>query len=332
VRILYYPPAGPDRLPMWRDIIVLISVRWLFDKTIFHYHAGGISDLYDQLPRWQRWLFRLAYFNADAAVRLAKQNPEDGRRLNAKRDYVIPYGIDDPCWDWQLWPTNGVGRESQLLRILYVGILSEPKGVMDLIDACHKLRTRGVNFQLEMMGRWGNEEFAEQVCDRVRRLNLEQRVTFLGELIGEEKFAAYHRADVLCHPTYFNAETFGIVLLEAMAHGLPVVSTRWRGIPSVVNDGETGFLVEPHDSDALAARLGQLAEDTQLRQQMGHAGRARFEREFTRKRHVGRMRRMLFETAGLKFDQQFEWESGELALQDRAGRYRSQADVEITTA
>ena len=66
-QILYYPPAGPDRVPMFRDFVILISTRWLFDKTIFHYHSGGISELYDQLPRWQQWLFRRAYFGADAA-------------------------------------------------------------------------------------------------------------------------------------------------------------------------------------------------------------------------------------------------------------------------
>src|SRR5262245_2814367 len=145
VRILYYPPAGPDRVPMYRDMIILISTRWLFDKTIFHFRAGGISDLYDRLPAWQCWFFRRAYFGADAAIRLSALNPEDGKRFEAKRHYVIPNGLDDP------FPSLVVSEpmassDSNPLRILFVGILRESKGVLVLIDACAKLAARGVPF------------------------------------------------------------------------------------------------------------------------------------------------------------------------------------------
>ena len=58
VRVLYFPPAGSNRVPMYRDIVTLICTRWLFDKTVFHFHAAGISEMYDRLPFWQRWLFR----------------------------------------------------------------------------------------------------------------------------------------------------------------------------------------------------------------------------------------------------------------------------------
>jgi len=53
-RVLYYVPAGPDRMPMIRDMFVLILTRWMFDKTIFHFHLAGISELYERLPAWQK--------------------------------------------------------------------------------------------------------------------------------------------------------------------------------------------------------------------------------------------------------------------------------------
>ncbi len=61
VRILYYPPAGSYHVPMYRDIFILNCTRWLFDKTVFHFHAGGVSEMYDRLPAWQRWLYRRAF-------------------------------------------------------------------------------------------------------------------------------------------------------------------------------------------------------------------------------------------------------------------------------
>lgn len=299
VRILYYPPAGPDRVPMYRDIVILISTRWLFDQTVFHFRAGGISELYDQLPAWQRWFYRKAYFGADAAIRLSELNPEDGKRLRAKREYVIPNGLDDPFPGLVVSTTDAAKISAEPIRILFVGILRESKGVMVLIEACGKLAARGVRVHLDLMGQWRSDEFAVRVQNRIRELDLASHISFLGVKLGDEKYVAYRRADIVCFPTFYNCETFGNVLIEAMASGLPVVSTRWRGIPSIVDDGETGFLVEPQDPDAVADRLELLSSDAELRWRMGRAGRAKFEREYVYSIHASRMQRALLETAGV---------------------------------
>jgi glycosyltransferase involved in cell wall biosynthesis len=316
-RILYYPPAGPERVPVVRDVIILCATRWLFDKTIFHFHAGGVSELYDRLPRWQRWLFRRAYFGADTAIRLSELNPEDGRRLAAKREFVIPNGIADPCPDGRVAKPISAATPGDRLQILYVGVLSEAKGVEVLVEACGKLAARGVPFHIELMGQWESREFAAAVQKRVRELNLEKNFRFLGMLVGDDKHRAFRRADVYCFPTHFACETFGLGLLEAMSFGLPVVATRWRGIPSIVDEGRTGLLVEPRDADAMADRFARLARDPQLRERMGQAGRAKFEREYTLPRHASRMRRALLATAGIAIDE-LAGADGELCVQQPA--------------
>jgi glycosyltransferase involved in cell wall biosynthesis len=302
VRILYYVPAGPDRMPMFRDIFILLATRWLFDKTIFHFHLAGISDLYDQLPSWQRLLFRRAYFGANAAIQLSEHNPEDGRRLAAKRNYVIANGIDDPCPELAAARPEHIAKTNRPLQILFVAILYESKGLMVLIEACAQLKSQGVPFQLEVMGQWQKEEYAARVRKRIHDLNLDDQVTFLGRVIGNEKFAPYRRADVFCFPTYFHCEALPVVLLEAMACRLAVVSTRWRGIPSVVDEGQTGFLVEPHDPAAVADRLVRLAKDAELRERLGAAGRRKFEQEFTIARHLERMRHVLLDVGGIEHE------------------------------
>jgi glycosyltransferase involved in cell wall biosynthesis len=296
-RILYYPPAGSYRVPMYRDILILVCTRWLFAKTVFHFHAGGVSELYDQLPSWQRWFYRRAYFQADAAIRISALNPEDGRRLAAKRDYVIPYGIEDPLPGKSLAASNPAAARGGPLRMLYVGIVSEAKGIMVLIEACAKLASRGVSFEVEIMGQWESPDFATHAQRRIEELTLGPQIRFLGVLTGEKKFEAFGRANVFCFPTHLQCETFGLVLLEAMACGLPTVATRWRGIPSIVDEGQTGFLFEPRDFNAMANRLATLAGDPSLRERMGRAGRAKFEREFTFAQHASRMRSALLETA-----------------------------------
>jgi glycosyltransferase involved in cell wall biosynthesis len=100
-------------------------------------------------------------------------------------------------------------------------------------------------------------------------------------LSGDAKFETFSRSDIFCFPSHYDAETFGLVLLEAMSFGLPVVATRWRGISSIVREGQTGFLTPIKDSVALADKLEALLLDPELRRSMGAKGREVFERDFT---------------------------------------------------
>ena len=121
--------------------------------------------------------------------------------------------------------------------------------------------------------------------DGPARAEAERALAPLGEraiLLGHRSdvMAVMDAADVLVHPS--EADAFPTALIEAMAASLPVVATRVGGIPEIVDDGETGVLVDaPATADRLAAALGPLVADADLRARMGAAGRARYEREFT---------------------------------------------------
>lgn len=299
VKILYYPPAGPNRVTMFRDFALLLPTRFLFSKTIFHFHASGLTEMYPRLPAWQRWLFRRAYFHPDAAIRLSELTPDDARGVRARREYVIANGIDDPCPAGPPRRSPARVSETRPLRLLFVAMLRESKGVLVLIEAAARLKVDGVPFRLEIMGQFISPEFAERVHARVAELGVCEEITFLGMLTGDAKFAAYARADLFCMPTFYECEAFPVVLLEAMAYGLPIVATEWRGIPSIVTDGETGFLVPTRDPAAVAERILLLAEDAKLRDQFGRNARDRFAREFVWSVHVSRMREMFLEVAGV---------------------------------
>lgn len=293
--IMYFPPAGHSRLTMYRDFFILGLTRFLFPKTVFHYHAAGLSDLYDELSAWQRFIFRKIYFHADAAIRTSECNPEDGKRLEARREYIVPNGIVDPCPNGPPRRAAAPVSEENPLRIVFVAILRESKGLLVLIEACGQLAARGVPFCLDVMGQFESEEFEARTRARVAELNLNDKVCFLGMMGGAEKFAVFTRSDVFSMPTFYEDESFPLVFIEAMACGLPVVATNWRGIPSAVDDDETGFLVEIHDPTAVADRLARLAGDASLRQEMGRAGRAKFVREYTLSRFIENMRQVFLD-------------------------------------
>lgn len=90
LKILYYPPAPPLKVPMLRDIIILNATRWLFKTTIFHFHAAGISEMHSQLKGVIKYLYERAFFHPDICIRLSKFNPEDGKLLLTKKNILYP--------------------------------------------------------------------------------------------------------------------------------------------------------------------------------------------------------------------------------------------------
>ena len=275
--VLYYPPSGPNKVPVLRDIALLCATRWLFRRTVFHFHAGGVSEFAPQLPALIRPLFRMAYRRPDLAIRTAAQNPDDGAALGARRCTVVPNGIADAR---HTLPEHEAGPGLPI-EILFVGVLVESKGVRVLLEAFATLRKQGVDARLRIMGRWNEEPLRAWAMGFIREQGIGDRVEFLGVLSGAEKNARFAACDIFCFPSWFEAESFGLVLVEAMQFAKPVVSTHWRGIPSVVEDGVNGYLVPVKDAHAVAEKLVVLARDPDLRRRMGEAGRRIFEERFT---------------------------------------------------
>ncbi len=187
--------------------------------------------------------------------------------------------------------------ERKPLRILFVGILRESKGLRTLIDACGLLHDRGLPFEVEIAGEFQSREFELNLKQRIMDLGIEAQVRFLGVVSGHAKISAFRRADVFCFPTFYESETFPTVLLEAMSFGLPVVATRWRGIPEIVSDGDTGLLVDPRNPLSVADALAQLHANPQQRLSYAAAGRKKFLCEFTADKFCRRMEVVFVETA-----------------------------------
>lgn len=275
--VLYYPPSGPNKVPVARDLVLLCATRWMFRKVVFHFHAGGVSEFAPQLPGVLRPFFRYAYGRPALAIRTAAENPPDGSNLGALRDVVIPNGIED-ARTLVLRRTAAVGEP---LVILFAGVLVESKGVRVLLEAFEQVLARGVEARLRIMGKWNDEALRVWALDAVGRAPLKGRVEFLGVLRDREKYEQFAGCDIFCFPSFFEAESFGLVLAEAMQFAKPLVSTRWRGIPSVVADGLNGFLVPVKDATAVADKLVQLANDPELRYRMGREGERIFSQRFT---------------------------------------------------
>ncbi|MFT3886350.1 MAG: glycosyltransferase family 4 protein [Flavobacteriales bacterium] len=278
--VLYYPPSGPNMVPVLRDVVLLNAVRWMFRYTVFHFHAGGVSGFIQRVPWILRRPFAMAYGEPTLAIRAAEQNPDDGRFFAAKFDAIIPNGIVDVRGS----VPERTAAPGEPLVILFTGVLIPSKGVRILLEAFREVVERGGDVKLELMGKWGDHSFEAECKAFLADHGLSDRVTFLGVKRGADKFRHFAGCDIFCFPSYFEAETFGIVLVEAMMFAKPVVTTDWRGIPSVVIDGRNGYVVPPHDAPAVAEQLLRLVHDAGLRERMGGEGRRIFEQRFTLER------------------------------------------------
>jgi colanic acid/amylovoran biosynthesis glycosyltransferase len=166
-------------------------------------------------------------------------------------------------------------RQGSALRVLFVGRLVPEKGTLVLLRALKMLRDRGVAAETVLVG---DGPYRSELERAARRLDLAGQVTFTGALTGAKVAPLYQEADVFCLPSF--AEGLPVVLMEAMANQLPVVTTRIAGIAELVDDDVNGTLLPPGRDDVIADALERLAGDPELRASWGRAGRERVLRDF----------------------------------------------------
>ena len=299
--VLYYPPASPNMVPFLRDCVILITTRWMFPRTVFHFHANGISEFYGKLPAALKLFYRLAYSRPDLSICLTHYATDDARHFRSRRIEVISNGIPDQAgkgtmgdgrWDLEAGRLElGVGKkaldtrhsinDSTLSKILFLSTVSQEKGAGILLEALSVLKKRNLNFRCMMAGQFASKEEESMLRGLSNSLGVDDLIEWKGPVHGEAKWACYNEADIFCFPSYYATEGLPVVLLEAMMFSLPVVASSWRGIPDIVSDGRSGYLVPTRDANAVADRLMMLLWDPLLRKRMGLAARGSYEERFT---------------------------------------------------
>ena len=266
--VLYYPPAGPNEIAVLRDIAILLCTRWMFRRTIFHFHATDLWSIYASLSKPLQRLFRAAYFAPDLAIATSEFNLADGAALGARRQVVIPNFLDSNS----LLEAHRRFRRTGKCRLLFVGMITPSKGIEDFLEAGRILEEHGWDFEIRLVGQPVSAEFERLVLDSACRLGISHRLSLAGELSESEVRAEYASADIFVFPTRQRSESFGIVLLEAMAYGLPLVGSGLGGVRSIIRDEINGLYVPSNDPPSLAVALERLIGEPELRERLGRTG------------------------------------------------------------
>lgn len=184
----------------------------------------------------------------------------------------------------------GIGKETVVIG--FVGRFSAGKGHEELLKAIDIVRKLQKNLRFLVVGEasYGEEEYEGKIRDLATSLRVDDIVTFMGFRSDiPDVMAAF---DIFAFPSH--AESFGVVLIEAMAMERPVVSTNCDGVLDIVVDGETGLYVHPRNPDELAASLLRLIKDPVLRQRFGTAGRRRVVELFDQRRQLDRLEELYY--------------------------------------
>ena len=252
----------------------LLNIPYSVQVRAYELHAKPFSFAIPEKILNARFIVTNSVFNAEHLRPIL-----DGHA--AERLHIIYNGLD-------LAQFNTTGhRHSDTVRILAVGRSVEAKGFSLLLWACHILRERGIRFCCDIIG-GGQEERDVNTYLLLqklhRRLKLETHVRFLGPQPFQRVLDAYNDADIFALPCVIAADGSRDItpnsLLEAMAMGLAVVSTRSGAIPEIVDDGVNGLLTPSNDERALADALLTLAQDPVLRRRLGQAAREKIESRF----------------------------------------------------
>lgn len=277
--ILYYPPSGPNSA-VFRDMMILFPTRWMFKKTIFHFHASGLSEHLKRKGKLFQFVFKKCFFYPDVVIRLSESCPNEGKAIYAKKEEIVPNGLPDEAI------TKNKQSEKDMLNVLFIGLLEESKGELDLCKAVKILKDRGIKCHAKIAGEFKSFEYKERFLNFISENGLSENIEYIGVIRGEFKREAFRQSDIFCFPSYFHSESFPLVLIEAMSYGLPIVSTHWRGIVDMVKDGFNGYLVDIKSPDQVAAKLQLLWENLDLRKKIGKNARQEFECKYEIKQHL----------------------------------------------
>ena len=252
-------------------------------RLIVWYHSDVIR------PSWRYRLFYRPFlrFALSRAARIVVSSPALGATAPELQDFqekctVIPFGIEGPNAEESvasLRRATEIRREVNEPIVLFVGRLVPYKGVDVLLEAL-----TGLNAVALIVG---DGPLRAELEAHARQLGISSRVRFLGSVADDELAALYRACHVFVLPSVTRQEAFGVVQLEAMAAGKPVVSTDLgTGVGWVNRHGETGFVVPPRDPVALREAMRRLLADTELQASMGDAAMRRVRSAFTVERMI----------------------------------------------
>lgn len=298
----YYVPAPGKRVALYRDWLVMLFCRPFFRHVILHWHAAGMAKWLETTTSTTSRATTYNLFRpVDLSIVLSRYNVADAEKLLSRRIRVVNNGIPDPCPDFEesLKPRrledftarkrvfDGTVPVAPLtIKVLFLAHCTREKGIFaaaeGVLRANRELAARCLPIQLKLITAGNFVTDAEKAqFDRLSENPVfAVTVSHLGFVSGERKTELLRQCGLFLFPTCYLGENQPVNLIEAMAFGLPIVTTRWRSLPEMLPPDHPG-LVSGQDPDEIAATIIKV-----LAEKSGTRMRKHFLERFTLDHHL----------------------------------------------
>ena len=272
---------------LYRESVFIILAKLMRRKVIAHFHAGDIDIYFPKQSRLGQSFIRRAFAACNDFIAVSQESARQLRKFAGSANIsVIPNAIDTSVFldhDSKLSRKN----DADPVNLLFVGAMGKLKGEMDLVQALAILKNSGDQVKATFLG-YGSGDLGIH-CEAMGVAGL---IEYMGAIPMDERIKYFNSADIFVLPTY--AEAMPMSVIEAMAAGLPTVTTTVGGIPELINDGEDGLLVQPGDIDALAKEISFLVNNDQARHEMGRRAQEKVRKNMDIAEYSNRLKNYLF--------------------------------------
>lgn len=276
---IVYIPISQNAPAFLRDALFALQASVLGARVVIHLHGGYFRTLYNEAgPAFRSVAARV--LRAAAAVIVLGDNLRgifDGL-VPSERIHTVENGVPDP----DAWLLR---RARDTFTIGFMSTLTLEKGLLELLCAGKNLTQRFPKLEIRIAGGFSDDATEAGVRAQMEQLGINAetvRHTFLGSVTGDAKAAFFASLDLFCLPTRYRYEGQPLVILEALAAGVPVVSTEHAAIPNTIDSGRTGWLVPAKPSvEQVALALGELLGDRARLERMSAACRETYLEKYT---------------------------------------------------
>jgi glycosyltransferase involved in cell wall biosynthesis len=272
---IVYIPSQQTTIAFLRDIPFFILTKIFRKKLVCHLRGGYFLKFFKECNVLMKLIIKTAQKCVDAQIVLGNNLISIYEKfMSADKIFVVPNGRDFNF-------DENIKSDKDKINILFLGNLIEEKGIIDFINAAIKILEKGIyNVSFQFAGNHYNcKEKIQNLISSIGNLD----IVDIGHVQGKIKTMLLQNADIFVFPTYYRNEGHPWVIVEALAAGLPIISTDWGAISESVIDGSNGFIVEPKNVDALSLKIEQLLNDEMLRVKMGRNSKSIYEKKFTQK-------------------------------------------------
>lgn len=280
-KVVYFTP-GQTFFGLAKYAPFIMLCIFVNKPYIIHVHGNYLGKQYQELNGLKSRIFRLLISKASAGIALSKSLKLNfDNLLPTEKIYVVENFVSDDLFS----KSEPSQKKTDKPRLLYLSNLMREKGILELLDALISLQTQGIDFYAEFAGKI-EQDIEPNVSEKLKLLGTNTK--YLGIIKGDQKLEALKKANIFILPTYYKMEGQPISLLEGMATGNIIITTKHAGIPDIIGD-KNGFFVDKNSSSSITSVIIRIVPKLEQTVSVFSNYNAEYAYRFTEKEFVSKI-------------------------------------------